>query len=124
MSCANGFKTKTFEVRDKGTFIPCIGIAIYGRHTLQNEHTPNELDLYLARRAGYEERCILFTRMNGDGRIYYDPTYWNDRTMFAAHRYITENWKDLKSGQVIDVEFILGETKEPKKSESYGQTFY
>ena len=27
------------------------------------------------------------------------------------------NWQELRDGDVIDVEFILGETAEPKRSE-------
>jgi hypothetical protein len=39
--------------------------------------------------------------------------------MVEAHRYIEENWNALSDGDVIDVEFILGETKEKKISERY-----
>lgn len=114
------FKTKTFEVRDRNTFIPCIGIKVFGQHSLIGPNDPSEKDLYLARRAGYGEAMILFMRLYGSFKAYYDPYDWGDRTMKTAHSYIQKNWKDLESGSVIDVEFILGETKSPKISERLG----
>ena len=41
-------------------------------------------------------------------------------TAFAgnAHHYIQEHFDELHDGDVVDVEFILGETKAPKVSES------
>ena len=37
--------------------------------------------------------------------------------MKEAHAYIAGHFEELESGAVIDVEFILGETAEAKKSE-------
>ena len=37
--------------------------------------------------------------------------------MVTAHEHIILNWDQLKDGDVIDVEFILGETKVKKDSE-------
>ena len=37
--------------------------------------------------------------------------------MQAAHQFIESNWSKLKDGDVIDVEFIVGETDRPKISE-------
>jgi hypothetical protein len=34
-----------------------------------------------------------------------------------AHRYIEQTFSQLKSGDLIDVQFIIGETTEPKVSE-------
>lgn len=48
----------------------------------------------------------------------YDSFNWsNARTMHVAHEYLKEHFDDLESGAVIDVEFILGETETPKRSE-------
>jgi hypothetical protein len=38
--------------------------------------------------------------------------------MGTAHAHILQNWHSLTSGDVIDVEFILGESKQPKESEA------
>ena len=37
--------------------------------------------------------------------------------MKVAHNYIATHWHDLVDGDVVDVEFILGETAEKKISE-------
>lgn len=37
--------------------------------------------------------------------------------MGNAHNWIIDHWQELKDGDVVDVQFILGETKEPKVSE-------
>ena len=42
--------------------------------------------------------------------------------MQVAHRFVIDNWATIQSGQVVDVEFILGETKQPKCSERIGET--
>ena len=101
-------ETKLFEIRDRNTFIPAIGIEMDCSH-------------WLMRRAGYGERCILFTRIGGGGNAEYDPYNWvGSRTMKVAHHHIDQNWDTLKSGDLIDVEFILKETLEPAESEEFG----
>ena len=40
--------------------------------------------------------------------------------MATAHDHIVKNWVTLEDGDVIDVEFILGETKVKKVSERIG----
>jgi hypothetical protein len=37
--------------------------------------------------------------------------------MGNAHNFIQAQWDTLTTGDVVDVEFILGETLEPKQSE-------
>lgn len=97
---------KLLEIRDAATFIPCIAISIEGS------------DGFLARRAGYEFRCILFGKLRG-GEMHYSPFDWEEfpRTMHQAHIYIAKNWDVIKDDDVIDVEFILGETTHKKISE-------
>ena len=43
----------------------------------------------------------------------------SSRTMQVAHLYIEEHFAKLNSGDVVDVEFIMGLTKQPKISERY-----
>jgi hypothetical protein len=103
---------KLFEIRDAHTFIPAVAVQC---STLAGSVTPEER--YLLRRSGYgEDNCVLLTRLAG-GKSEYDPYSWGDRTMNAAHLHIERNWNRLASGDVVDVEFSLGETKEPKLSE-------
>ncbi|MGH3430359.1 MAG: hypothetical protein ACRDQZ_22795 [Mycobacteriales bacterium] len=96
---------KLFEIRDSLTMIPALAVRI------------SAADGYLARHAGYQTPCVLLTRLLG-GKACYDVYEWCDRTMSSAHRFIEENWDNLMSGAVVDVEHILGETAQPKRSES------
>ncbi len=111
-------EVKCFELRDRGTFIPVICIRPVPE---------NEAQRYLLRRDGYAgnegERCIIMIDAQCRG-VAYDPYEWtrDARTKGRAHLYIEENWPKLKDGDVIDVQYIIGETKEPKKSERITST--
>lgn len=100
-------ETKLFEIRDSLTFIPILCIVVDGSE-------------YLLRRAGYMSQQIIAIRISGgNGQSTCDPLDWGNRTMVTAHEYIRSHWSALKSGDVIDVEFILGETTEKKTSEQF-----
>jgi hypothetical protein len=105
--------TKTFEIRDSATFMPVLGIQLSSN---------NEADQYLLARAGFgvtseaQATYIICLKLTGYEQSY-DPYYWGNRTMRVAHQYIKDNFSKLESGSVIDVQYILGETKEAKKSE-------
>lgn len=102
--------TKLIEIRDAGTFIPAIAIRL---------DPTNDQDSYLLSRAGYGHDpgiYILFARLFG-GACEYDPMSWGNRTMQVAHEWVWHNWRKITSGQVVDVQYILGETSEPKLSE-------
>ncbi len=101
---------KLLEIRDRGTFLPVFAI---------NTEASNEGQRYLLRRCGFSpDGCsIIIARLNGEGNSSADAYHWNDRTMHAAHLYIDEHFDSLKDGDVVDVEFILKETDQPKTSE-------
>ena len=102
--------TKIFEVRDRATMIPVMAVKLVS----EDSHVEK-----LIRRSGFMEDGIdiLVTKLT-DEKIHYSSMIWGgSRTMVTAHNYITANFDDLKDGQVIDVEFLLGETAEPKESE-------
>jgi hypothetical protein len=107
-------ESKCLELRDKGTFIPLICIKPVAA---------NEGQRYLLRRDGYmadsSEKCVIVIKGQCRG-VAYDPYEWprGARTMSVAHQYIESNWDNLKDGDVVDVEFILGETETIKESES------
>lgn len=113
--------SKLFEIRDAATFIPVIATRLIVNET----GSLGEQELWLLRRAGYDETqvtvsaaepYIILCKLDGvDAR--YDPFDWNSRTMKTAHLDIRDNWDELTSGDVIDVEFIKGESLTPKKSE-------
>lgn len=108
---------KTFEIRDKGTFIPVMAVKL---------EPGGDRDRYLLARSGFSSRpetqaeYILVIRLAGGGDgAHSDPYEWpgQSRTMQVAHQDIIENFDRLASGAVICVEHIMGELPEPKKSE-------
>ena len=105
---------KLLELRDRATFIAILAIDL-------SPADPPEAERYLLRRCGYA--CdgwptIGLARLDANGQPFRcDPYDWGDRTFQVAHIYITEYWAELKSGDVVDVEYILCETKRPKESE-------
>ena len=103
-------KVKMLEIRDAGTFIPVLCTAMV---------SDNPDEDYLLGRVGYgEHRLILVTWLTCN-RSEYAPLNWGGRTLPTAHKYIEDAWGDLESGDVIDVEYILGETEQPKVSERW-----
>lgn len=107
-------KTLALEVRDKATFIPVIATKMAPQ---------DEGEEYLLRRAGFGflAPLVVLCRMECSTAIpsaAYDPYDWTGaRTLLEAHRWIAEHFDELNSGDVVDVQFILGETKTAKKSE-------
>ena len=111
---------KMIEIRDRATFIVAVAVRL-------TSGSPREF--YLLRRAGYSAEQIarrdnrtppyvLLTRAEG-GDSNYDQFSWGNRTMFAVHDHLINHWNEITSGDVIDVEFFLGETSEPKISEEF-----
>lgn len=100
-------EVKVLEVRDRMTFVPVFAFQTAG---------VNDKQWRLLRAVGYNLPKIVMGRLGG-GKCHYDPYDWGDRTFKEAHLYIERNWMTLKDGDVIDVEFIRGETETPKKSE-------
>jgi hypothetical protein len=109
-------ETKLFEVRDKMTFIPVICIKL---------EPGNPADQYLLGMAGYglrtdeQSEYILYGKLQG-GQMSSSPMDHNNvevRTNRVAHSHIIGHWEELNSGDVIDVEFIVGETGIAKTSQ-------
>lgn len=101
---------KVLEIRDRATFIPVLAVLI-------DVKAADDASRYLLRRAGFGEYpFVLLTKLNAV-ESQYNPYEWGGRTMPAAHDYIEKHWSELVSGDVVDVEYILGETSRPKRSE-------
>ena len=109
-------RVKTLEIRDKATFIPMLCVDM---NPDKNANYTGQR--YLMRRVGYpcdDRPNILMTNLSADGgAAWNDPHAWGGRTRPVAHKHIIEHWAELNDGDVIDVEFILGETTQPKLSE-------
>jgi hypothetical protein len=103
---------KVLELRDKGTFIPVICIRPL---------PDNEEQHYLLQRDGYScsasDNIVIMIDAQCRG-VSYDPYDWpgGTRTKHVAHAHIRSNWNRLRDGDVVDVEFILGESSAPKQS--------
>ncbi len=106
-------QVKLIEIRDSATFIPAVAIKMFPR---------NDQEDFLLGRSGFgpSSPFVLLTRLEG-GKCFYEPCDWADRTFQTAHKWLMDNWETFQSGDVIDVQFILGETKEPKRSELLDQ---
>lgn len=111
-------RAKTFEIRDAWTFIPALAVKLC---------PDTEDDRYLLARAGFgrtraeQSQYIYLMRISGGvGTATSDPHEWiSSRTMHEAHKYIEQHFDSLASGAVIDVQYILGETQQPKRSERF-----
>lgn len=104
---------KVLEVRDRMTFIPVMAIKM---------NSEDDIQKYYLRRAGYGEDSFSVSVICMDNfKGYDDPYKWDcmSRTMHEAHKYISKNWDLLNDGDVVDVEYVLGETDTPKVSERF-----
>lgn len=114
-------KALVLELRDENTFIPILAVDINPENAEQR---------YLMRRCGYPcngSPNIIVTRLMADGTpATNDPYAWpgGARTFPVAHNWIIDNWEKLTDGAVVDVRFILGETKAPCASERVESGWY
>ena len=109
-------KAKMLEVRDSMTCMPCLAVSF---------HTDNPDDAHLMWRSGWGhygngEVLVMFPSCDKEARI--DPMTWpqTSRTRRIAHEYIVRHFNDLAPGDVVDVQFILGETTVKKEKEPRG----
>ena len=113
--------TKVLEVRDSATCINVVAIRF---------DPANEAEARIFRRAGYgnahtQRDYVAVMRIDGDVSAKLDVYDWprSARTLPAAHDYIRTHFDELSPGDVVDVEFILGEKpvrKAPEWREEWG----
>jgi hypothetical protein len=109
--------TKFLEIRDEGTTILALAIQMMSNLPDGISHW------FLHRRSGYpEDGSSIMLMCLSNGKATNDPYEWpalhmGTRTMGNAHDFIIDHWGELKDGDVVDVQVILGETKVPKVSE-------
>jgi hypothetical protein len=110
-------ETKAFEIRDRATFFVAYATRAVPTSPRADKDI-HEAERYLLQRDGFSSEIgPLVILYRSDRQAHYDPHKWGDRTHAIAHRHIENNWNDLVSGDVVDVQFILGETAAPKQSE-------
>lgn len=124
-------QTKLLELRDEGTFIALLAVdmnpgspyrdGIGSENELRQQLEEYLRRTYLLRRCGYPcdgRPNIVITKLSADGDpAQNDPHWWGNRTFSVGHDYIIKHWDELRDGSVVDVQFILGETAAPKRSE-------
>lgn len=104
---------KMFEILDRNTFIPAIAIKM-------TSSQPKER--WLLMKGGFTNDIPLICLFPiHKTQVHWNYHNWNDRTFTVAHNFITQNFDELKSGAVIDVEFILGEKLFAKESERFAE---
>lgn len=101
---------KCLEIRDRNTFIPAAAIKL---------EPANEAQRYLLARVGFRDGQSVALMRLSDQQTTADVYGWGaqERTMPTAHQWIEQHFNELSDGDVVDVEHILGERIEPKKSE-------
>jgi hypothetical protein len=115
----NDMTTKLLEVRDSMTLLPVLA--------MKPETPHNEAERWLWGVAGFGDPTgrVFVTKLDNAAPFTSDPFKHDDhgtRTMKVAHQFIAEHWDELAPGDVVDVEFILGETMQAKTSDRlYGQ---
>jgi hypothetical protein len=109
---------KIFEIRDRATFLPVIAVKIPG---WRNIKTPDSVK-YLVWWAGHVRDVVILYNLTNPHKMESFYGAWGDRTYQTAHKYIFENWDMVISGQVLDIEFILGEVDTPKESQRLKDT--
>lgn len=113
---------KFLEIRDEGTCIPvlCLEMCVGPHEGLERLFRVEECFL---QHMGFEQEAphpILMIDVQSK-RCTYNPADWPKpkfppgRTLYRAHLYVTQHWDTLGSGDVVDVEHILGEVEAPAK---------
>lgn len=103
---------KTIEIRDRATCIPALLVRL---------DPADERDRALLARAGYgpspacQSSFVLLIDLTDAPS---DPfQHGGGRTLRLAHLHVQDAFEVLENGQVVDVEYLEGETAAPKRSE-------
>lgn len=113
-------KTKLFEVRDEGTNISVMAIKLGGETNLAENGILAHAGYGVSPQKRLDSNYVILVKLNGSNiEVNHDPFKWpGSRTMCYAHTYIQRNFDELTSGDVIDIQYLGGETKTPKTSDN------
>ena len=103
--------TKVVEVRDRMTYIPAVATS------LKYSYINQAANKILNNSGIWSHNDIVILTHLDRNKSSMDPYEWNDRTMKTAHDYIVKNWEFINNSDVIDVEYILGETSDKKENQ-------
>jgi len=104
---------KLLELRDRATNISVAAIKFDPKEKREKA---------ILNHSGFLPNDFVFLiQLHDPLEMQYDPWEWGSRrTMGSAHKWLADHFDEVKSGDLIDVEVILGEKKEPVKSEYSG----
>ena len=106
---------KFLEVRADGFFLPMLAVGFY---PVKNDLTSRETWIInRAGRSGKHTQVILFNLISGLSS--WNPESWTERETTIVHVHLLENWLDVKSGDVIDINYLLKERKTVRISEQF-----
>lgn len=123
-------ETKLFEIRDSMTFLVVSATLIGIGDEQSNDAPAMKRESWLLWRTGWKPGTVVVTRIGNRIETEWDPHVWQERTgtrtVRIAHEYIVKHWDELRSGDLICVETILGQRAKPKDTEQslapdYGQ---
>ena len=100
---------KTVEIRDRATYIPAFAIRMWGSDV-------KELFLFKSCGYGIMGSCVMLIPLQApwlSARCSDEQKNMNGRTIAEAHKWIEKNFSSINNGDVVDVEFILGEKDKP-----------
>lgn len=122
-----GVETRFIEVRDEGTQMPCMVTAVNANTLILDDRDD---DAWLVQRAGWggEQVGLYFVELlvepGCDSWAKASPYQYElhtvskgfdgSRTLRIAWTWVMQHWDEVESGDVIDVQYILGETDAPK----------
>ena len=93
---------KLLEVRDTHTFIPVVAVKL---------SELSEQERHLVRRVGNNDDDIVVYKLDGSQPVD-DFGWWAE-----VFHYISNTWRTLSSGDVVDMHHVRGEVAEPCKSD-------
>lgn len=101
------------EVRDDGTTIPVLAMRMTGTTRAQKG-----ILLRGGFASGHTIVVMALSSQAATADLYDWPTLgFGQRTMQTAHHFIERHFDTLRDGDVVDVEFLLGEREAPKVPE-------
>jgi len=117
-------EAKLFEIRDRATSLLLLSTKIRMPENYGNLSEVDTITTRMLRKAGYSfGQSYIFVKLVSSGlsnaKDFYDrySAHSSGRTFGYAYEVIEQSFEDLCNGDVIDVEYSLGEAEEPKVAE-------
>lgn len=97
-------ETKVLEIQHSGQKVPVMVVRL-------DPASKQEQHLFVMAGYGFspdvQREYFLMVEMKKMGGANIDPFSWKERTLQEAHNYIRCNWLHVRSGDTIDLDYIL-----------------